>query len=200
MDVRPYGPTAWFADGVDDPIAWVAELRARRVAGIIEVIPAERTVVVVCEREHHGEVGSVVAGIEGSGVALEPPGHQSIEVVYDGADLGPTAEALGLTVEELVRRHTAVTYTVAFCGFSPGFAYLRGLDPALHLPRRATPRTKVPAGSVAIAAGYSCVYPSASPGGWHLLGRSGIRVFDVDRAEPALLRPGMTVSFTEVPG
>ena len=102
-------------------------------------------------------------------------------------------------MEELIRRHASATYTVAFCGFSPGFAYLRGLDPALHLPRRPTPRTKVPAGSVAIAAGYSCVYPTSSPGGWHLLGRSDVRVFDVDRPEPALLRPGMTVSFTEKP-
>ena len=199
MEVRPYGPTAWFADDVDDPIAWVAELRSRQVAGVIEVIPAEHTVVVVCERDRHGDVGSVVAGIEGSPGSVGSLGHQSIEVVYDGPDLLTTAAALDLSAEELIRRHTSATYTVAFCGFSPGFAYLRGLDPALHLPRRQTPRTKVPAGSVAIAAGYSCVYPTASPGGWHLLGRSEVRVFDVDRAEPALLRPGMTVSFTEKP-
>ena len=199
MQVRAFGPTAWFADEVDDPIAWVAELRSRRIDGIIEIIPAERTVVVVCERERHGDIGSVIAQIDGSAAVVESPGHQSIEVVYDGPDLAATADALGLSVEELIRRHTSATYTVAFCGFSPGFAYLRGLDPALRLPRRTTPRTKVPAGSVAIAAGYSCVYPSSSPGGWHLLGRSDVRVFDVDRTEPALLRPGMTVSFTELP-
>ncbi len=200
MQVRAFGPSAWFADEVDDPISWVAELRSRRVDGIVEIIPAERTVVVVCERERHGDIGSVVAQIDGSAAVVESPGHQSIEVVYDGPDLLTTADVLGLSVEELIRRHTSATYTVAFCGFSPGFAYLRGLDPALHLPRRTTPRTRVPAGSVAIAAGYCCVYPSSSPGGWHLLGRSGIRVFDVDRAEPALLRPGMTVSFTPKAG
>ncbi len=197
MKVWPYGPSAWFADDVDDPIAWVAELNARNVVGITEVIPAERTVVVVCDRQRHGAVGAAVSQIRGSGVAADPVGHQSIEVVYDGADLAITADAIGLPVDELIRRHTAATYTVAFCGFSPGFAYLRGLHPTLHLPRRATPRTKVPAGSVAIAAGYSCVYPSASPGGWHLLGRSDVRIFDVHRVEPALLRPGMTVSFVQ---
>ncbi|MET0662011.1 MAG: allophanate hydrolase subunit 1 [Ilumatobacteraceae bacterium] len=200
MEIRAFGPTAWFADDVDDPIAWVAELNSRRVDGIIEIVPAERTVVVVCERQRHGDIGSVIAQIDGSEAVVEPPGHRSVEVVYDGPDLATTADALGLSVEELIRRHTSATYTVAFCGFSPGFAYLRGLDPALRLPRRTTPRTQVPAGSVAIAAGYSCVYPSSSPGGWHLLGRTAIRVFDVDRAEPALLRPGMTVSFTELPG
>lgn len=198
MEVRAFGPAAWFADEVDDPLAWVADLRSRRVAGIVEIIPAERTVVVVCERDRHADVGAVVAEIRGSAEAAESPGHQSIEVVYDGADLLTTADALGLTVEELIRRHSAATYTVAFCGFSPGFAYLRGLDPALHLPRRSSPRTTVPAGSVAIAAGYSCVYPTSSPGGWHLLGRSEVRVFDAQRSEPALLRPGMTVSFVEV--
>ena len=200
MQVRAFGPSAWFADEVDDPIAWVAELRSRRVEGIIEIIPAERTVVVVCERERHRDVGAVVAQIDGSAGVVESPVHQSIRVVYDGDDLVPTADALGLSVEELIQRHRSATYTVAFCGFSPGFAYLRGLDPALRLPRRATPRTRVPAGSVAIAAGYCCVYPSSSPGGWHLLGHSEVRVFDVDRTEPALLRPGMTVSFTEIPG
>ena len=90
----------------------------------------------------------------------------TIDVVYGGPDLVAVAEATGLTVGQVVERHLSGTYTVAFCGFSPGFAYLRGLDPALQIPRRAVPRTRVPAGSVAIAARYSSVYPSASPGGW----------------------------------
>ena len=114
MEVRPYGPTAWFADDVDDPIAWVAELRSRQVAGVIEIIPAEHTVVVVCERDRHGDIGSVVAGIEGSPGAVGSLGHQSIEVVYDGPDLLTTADALGLSMDELIRRHASATYTVAF--------------------------------------------------------------------------------------
>ena len=159
----------------------------------------------------HGTVAAVVTPLRDGGTRLDEGAIAPLaeHVSGGGCDgvlvagttgeglLLTTADALGLSVEELIRRHTSATYTVAFCGFSPGFAYLRGLDPALHVPRRPTPRTKVPAGSVAIAAGYSCVYPTSSPGGWHLLGRSDVRVFDVDRPEPALLRPGMTVSFTE---
>ena len=90
--------------------------------------------------------------------------------MYDGEDLADVAAACGMSTDEVVRRHVAGRYTCAFCGFAPGFAYLTGLDPALHLPRRPTPRTRVPAGAVAIAAEYTAVYPSPSPGGWHLLG------------------------------
>ena len=92
-------------------------------------------------------------------------------------------------------RHSDATYRAAFCGFAPGFAYLTGLDPALQLPRRATPRTRVPAGSVAIAAGYSAVYPTTSPGGWHLVGHTDAVLFDADRDPPALIAPGTTVHF-----
>ncbi len=97
--------------------------------------------------------------------------------------------------QEVVERHTAPTYRCAFCGFAPGFAYLTGLDPALHLPRRPTPRTRVPAGSVAIAAEYAAVYPSASPGGWHLIGHTDATMWDATRDEPALVRPGTLVRF-----
>ena len=197
MQVQAYGPSAWFVDDVDDPASWAAELRAARVAGVTEIVPAERTVLVVGERHRHADIGLVLARITGKAAPAVSGGHQLIEVVYDGADLAAIAEWTRLSIDEVIRRHSAALYTVAFCGFSPGFAYLRGLDPSLQLPRRSTPRTSVPAGSVAMAAGYSCVYPSASPGGWHLLGRADVRVFDPDRSEPALLRPGMTVSFTE---
>ena len=97
--------------------------------------------------------------------------------------------------DEVVRRHSAVTYRAEFCGFAPGFAYLRGLDPALVLPRRDTPRPAVPAGSVAVADRYTAVYPTASPGGWHLLGRTDAVLWDERRADPATLRPGTRVRF-----
>jgi KipI family sensor histidine kinase inhibitor len=105
------------------------------------------------------------------------------------------AAATGLEVAEVVDRHRRAAYRVAFCGFSPGFAYLTGLDPALHLPRRAEPRTRVPAGSVAVAGPYTAVYPRATPGGWHLLGTCGQRLWDPDADPPARLTPGTRVRF-----
>ena len=94
-----------------------------------------------------------------------------------------------------MRRHSECTYTVAFCGFMPGFAYMVGLPPELHLPRRDTPRTRVPAGAVAIAAEFAGVYPRESPGGWHLLGRTDATLWDETGSVPALLAPGTTVRF-----
>ena len=128
----------------------------------------------------------------------DPAAVVVVDVVYDGPDLDDVAAACGLTRAEVVARHQASAYEVAFCGFSPGFAYLRGLDPALHVPRLATPRTVVPVGSVAIADVWSAVYPRESPGGWRLLGRTGAPLWDVDRTPPALLAPGTRVRFREV--
>ena len=118
-----------------------------------------------------------------------------IPVVYDGPDLAEVADATGLTTREVVGLHTAATYRVDFCGFAPGFGYLSGLPEALHRPRRQTPRTRVPAGAVAIASHYSAVYPTASPGGWHLLGSTDVSMFDPARTPPALLAPGTRVRF-----
>jgi KipI family sensor histidine kinase inhibitor len=118
-----------------------------------------------------------------------------IGVHYDGEDLAEVAERLGLEVPEVVARHTAPTYTVACLGFSRGFPYLDGLDPLLRLPRRDTPRARVPAGSVAIAAEQAGIYPQTSPGGWHLLGRTDVPLFDPGREPPALLAPGDRVRF-----
>jgi KipI family sensor histidine kinase inhibitor len=121
-----------------------------------------------------------------------------IPVRYDGDDLESVAERAGLTIAAVIAAHVSATYSVAFCGFAPGFAYLAGLDPALHLPRRVAPRTRVPAGSVAVAAEYSAVYPTASPGGWHLLGRTDLAMFDPARTPAVLLEPGCTVRFVAV--
>jgi KipI family sensor histidine kinase inhibitor len=118
-----------------------------------------------------------------------------IPVTYDGEDLGEVAALTGLSEAEVVARHQGASYRVAFCGFSPGFAYLTGLPRELHVPRRETPRTVVPAGSVAVAGDYASVYPRASPGGWRLLGRTDVPLWDLDRDPPALLRPGTRVRF-----
>jgi KipI family sensor histidine kinase inhibitor len=119
----------------------------------------------------------------------------TIPVVYDGADLDSVAELAGISVAEVIDRHAGPEFVVGWMGFAPGFAYLTGLDPVLHVPRLDTPRTSVPVGSVAVAGPYSAVYPTASPGGWRLLGRTSVRVWDVAGDPPSLFRPGTRVRF-----
>ena len=126
-----------------------------------------------------------------------------LTVSYDGPDLAEVAALTGLTEAEVVAAHTGTAWTVGFCGFAPGFAYLTGGDsppqaggaPSLWVPRRSTPRTDVPAGSVGLAGEFSGVYPRSSPGGWQLIGHTDADLFDVDRDPPALLQPGMRVRF-----
>jgi 5-oxoprolinase (ATP-hydrolysing) subunit B len=118
-----------------------------------------------------------------------------IPVRYEGEDLQAVADACSLRIDEVVALHTAGTYVVAFVGFLPGFAYLDGLDARLHLPRRTQPRTRVPAGAVAIAGLQTGVYPFESPGGWHVIGGTELRMFDPDRDPAALLQPGDDVRF-----
>lgn len=121
-----------------------------------------------------------------------------IPVTYQGADLEEVAMTCGLSAASVVELHSAATYTVAFLGFSRGFPYLSGLPALLHLPRRPTPRPKVPAGSVAIALDLCGIYPQDSPGGWHLLGTTHLRLFDEHSAPPSQLQPGQEVRFEPV--
>ncbi len=151
-----------------------------------------------------------------SATPVTPAEAVQLPVTYDGPDLERVAEQLGLSVEALAELHTRVVFRVAFMGFAPGFPYLiaEGMDDGalsgggssdggptaaalLALPRLATPRTEVPAGSVAIAAGYCGVYPRSSPGGWNLLGRTDAVLFDAAAERPALLAPGMVVRFAQ---
>lgn len=180
-------------------------LLAAALPGVAELVPAARTLLVgydpaVITPE------AIAAGVrsapEAAGAAgsAEAAASVRIPVRYDGPDLEELSALTGLSAGELVRRHAAPEYVVAFCGFSPGFAYLTGLDPVLRLPRRATPRTRVPAGSVAIAGEFTGVYPSESPGGWHLLGRTDAALWDLRRDPPALLAPGTRVRFEAVGG
>lgn len=120
-----------------------------------------------------------------------------IPVAYDGADLSEVARLTGLTEREVIAAHTGTPWRVAFGGFAPGFAYLVGGDPRLQVPRRDTPRSKVPPGSVGLAGEFSGVYPRESPGGWQLIGRTDLVMWDVDREPPALLSAGATVRFVE---
>ncbi|MFB2582045.1 allophanate hydrolase subunit 1 [Herbiconiux sp. P15] len=118
-----------------------------------------------------------------------------IRVRYDGPDLEEVARLTGLAVDEVIAAHTRSTWSAAFIGFAPGFAYLTGDDRRLDVPRRSTPRPTVPAGSVALAAGYCGIYPRESPGGWHLIGTTDAVLWDASREQPALLAPGTEVRF-----
>jgi KipI family sensor histidine kinase inhibitor len=202
MRVLEVGPLARLVEVEPGSAAgWAAALRAEDLPGVIDVVPAAQTVLVRCiDRSTIARVTALVPHIDVS--ASGSPEHRAggnrvveIPVVYDGDDLEDVARATGFDPEEVIARHTDPPYRVDFCGFAPGFAYLRGLDEALWLPRRSTPRTRVPAGSVAIASMYSAVYPGVSPGGWHVLGRTSTRVWDVERDPPALLEPGTEVRF-----
>lgn len=189
------GPLAVLIDDVDDPAHLGEHLRRRSMHGVVDIVPAARTVLVTVDAPEVLDGVRLAAAEAGDAAEMTSPMLVEIPVVYDGEDLADVAAAVGRTPDEVVELHAGAEYEVAFCGFAPGFAYLRGVPTELRLPRRATPRTRVPAGSVAIAAEYSAVYPTASPGGWHLLGRTMQQLFDVERDPPALLTPGTHVRF-----
>jgi KipI family sensor histidine kinase inhibitor len=180
-------------------IALRAALRARPVPGVTDVVPAARTLLLRIEPGTDPErVAAAVTGLPPApGTGPDPGDTVTIPVFYDGEDLDDVAELTGLTRRGVVEAHTAATWTVAFCGFAPGFGYMVGDDPRLHVPRRGEARTRVPAGSVALAGEFAGVYPRSSPGGWQLLGRTEARIWDLDREPPGLLRPGVRVRFTD---
>ncbi|MFF0578662.1 5-oxoprolinase subunit B family protein [Streptosporangium saharense] len=180
-----------------------ALLRAHRPPGVAEIVPGPETVLVSAPGADPSRLLPELTRLLGTAAAHGGQGLPgapavTVPVVYDGADLREVADLTGLSPTEVVERHTGRELVVGWLGFAPGFAYLTGLDPALHVPRLATPRTSVPAGSVAVAGPYSAVYPSASPGGWRLLGRSPMTVWDVAADPPALLTPGTRVRFEAV--
>jgi KipI family sensor histidine kinase inhibitor len=204
MRLLPSGSTALLVelDDLDAVLALYAALTDRPPAGVVDVVPAARTVLVVTDPA----LTTLDAAAAAVRTTVPRPGTRpdadvvELPVRYDGADLTELAGLLGLAPAELVRRHTGQEWTVAFCGFAPGFGYLTQPGGGWDVPRRATPRTRVPPGSVALAGEFSGVYPTESPGGWQLIGRTEVAVFAVDREPAALLRPGTRVRFTEVPG
>jgi len=187
-------------DDLDQVLALYAALREERPTGVIDIVPAARTVLLVIDPSATdlGEVGRAVRQMrprpnrQAAGELVEVP------VTYDGEDLTEVGSLLGCDADEVVRRHTGEEWTVAFCGFAPGFGYLTGASGGWDVPRRSSPRTTVPPGSVALAGEFSAVYPRASPGGWQLIGRTELAVFDLQRDPPALLRTGTPVRFVEV--
>jgi UPF0271 protein len=158
----------------------VLAARVRAWPGVIDAVVCERHVAAI----FRGEPQLPVDALARLGAPEDAPAAARVHIIptrYDGPDLDEVARAVGLTTTEVVRMHAGAEYEVRFLGFLPGFAYLGGLDARLRIPRRAVPRARVEAGSVAIGAEYTGIYPFASPGGWHLLGRTGVRPFDADR-------------------
>ena len=175
-----------------------AAVRAARLPGVTDVVTGAETVLLVTEPGQ--DLAALAAAVGGLDVPDQPPpsGELVIPVVYDGPDLAEVARLTGLTEEQVTERHAASGYMVGWLGFAPGFGYLTGLDPALHVPRLATPRTRVPAGSVAIAGPLAAVYPTASRRGWRLIGRTSVRLWDTGREPPAVFSPGLRVTFRPV--
>ncbi|MFG1606147.1 allophanate hydrolase subunit 1 [Actinoplanes sp. NPDC049265] len=180
-------------------MALYAALRDAALPGVIDLVPAARTVLV-----RFDPAATSPAALQTLVSELPATSHHTtggtvtIPVRYNGPDLADVAAAVGVGTDEIVTMHTAGEWTVAFTGFAPGFGYLTGGDPRLTVPRRSSPRTKIPAGSVALAGSYSGVYPNESPGGWQLIGQTTLRIWDVDREPPALLLPGVRVRFEAV--
>jgi KipI family sensor histidine kinase inhibitor len=199
--VLPCGDAALLVEAGDAALGVYAALLDRPPDGVTDLVPAARTVLVrfdpalATAPDLARQLAAVrpVATMPGPGELVTVPVH------YDGADLAEVGRLTGLGADGVVEAHTAARYVVAFSGFAPGFGYLTGLDPRLRLPRRGTPRVRVPAGAVGVAGEFTGVYPRSSPGGWHLLGRTSVPLWDPGRTPPALLRPGTRVRFDPVP-
>jgi len=196
-----YGDRALLIDcETTGQVATLAEgLLSDRLPGVVDVVAGARTVLVtVGGAEDLGPLRAALAAYPMPTAELPPAPSTAdvvIDVVYDGPDLAEVARLLGMAAEDVVAAHTATPWRVGFGGFAPGFAYLVDGDPRLAVPRRAEPRTRVPAGSVALAGEFSGIYPRESPGGWQLIGRTEAVLWEIDRDPPALLTPGMWVRF-----
>ncbi len=177
----------------------LSALQAEPIDGVQELVPAARTILVQFAPHIISAAQLVrrIAACDLQGAVQRSDVLVQIPVCYDGEDLAEVAEILGVSPEEVVRRHTGSEWSVAFTGFAPGFAYLSGGDPLFQVPRRTTPRTKVPAGAVALAGTFSAVYPQASPGGWQIIGVTDAAMWDLARDLPALLQPGYRVQFVD---
>ena len=185
--------------------ATAAALAAENLPEVHDIVPAYLGVAVFYDSHHasYSELAAkLLAACERASttrpVADEIREHE-IPVTYDGADLEQVSLSCGISVDEVIARHSGRRYTVDLLGFVPGFGYLSELDPLLQLPRRLQPRPRVPAGSVAIAGAQTAVYPLDTPGGWHLIGRTAETMFDPERDPPALLRAGDIVRFMPAP-
>lgn len=187
-------------DDLDAALSLYAALQAAALPGVTDLVPAARTVLIRLDPAltSPDQVRKATAALRLDDPNRADAGAVEIPVRYDGPDLAEVASHTGLSEDEVIALHTGSPWTVAFAGFAPGFGYLTGGDPRLDVPRRETPRTRIPAGSVGLAGRFSGVYPSDSPGGWQLIGSTSERMWDLARPEPALLVPGVRVTFKAV--
>jgi len=202
MKILDNGDSALLVEfsSLDEVLAHFRALDADRPHGVVDLVPAARTLLVRFDVDAT-DVDAVRRWV--TGTAPTDPGVTAgeavvIEVRYDGPDLVEVGERTGLGVDGVVAAHTGRIWTVAFGGFAPGFAYLTGGDERLHVPRRESPRTAVPAGAVGLAGEFSGIYPRRSPGGWQLIGSTDADLWRPERTPPALLRPGVSVRFTSI--
>ena len=203
MRLLPSGRTGLLVElpALDDVLDLYAEVSEHPPPGVLDIVPAARTVLFRLDPDV-----TDLAAVERAVRAVVPRGRQAraggplleVPVVYDGADLEEVGALTGWGADGVVARHSSEEWTVAFCGFSPGFGYLVCPEQGWSVPRRSSPRTKVPAGSVALAGEFTGVYPRESPGGWQLIGRTDLPVFDLHRDPPAPLVPGTRVRFRDV--
>lgn len=210
--IRSFGDTGFsveFGEGIDRAVnaqvmALHAALGEAKLPGVVETIPSFRALLVqydplnASRAELESQVRAMLAGLKAS---LRTGRLWRLPVCY-APDLAPdlldVAERCKLSPDAVIATHTAGRYFVYMLGFMPGLAYMGGLDAALHLPRRKEPRLKVPQGSVAIAESMTTIYPWESPGGWHLIGRTPLKLFDAARPEPILLAAGDEVTYTAI--
>jgi KipI family sensor histidine kinase inhibitor len=206
--VRDYGDQALLLefDSTAEVLAWNDALREADLLGVLDVVPASRTVLLKLAgpryrapiRQRLGKLRIDHVAVDEITAPIDRRADVEIDVVYDGPDLEEVARLSGLTPDEVVAAHTAAPLRVGFGGFAPGFAYLIGGDERLNVPRRAEPRTRVPVGAVGLAGEFSGIYPRESPGGWQLIGHTDAVLWDLDRDPPALLTPGATVRFRAI--
>jgi KipI family sensor histidine kinase inhibitor len=193
--------TAMDADSNRRVFALDRALKNTPIEGIVETVPTYRSLLV-----HYDPLTLGFSGLSDRLLALldQPDSvgntsrHWRVPVFYDGLDLDDVAKAHGMTPDELIQRHSTPRYDVAMIGFTPGFSYLRGLDPAIATPRRAQPRIATPAGTISIGGAQAALQCLAGPSGWHLLGRTPVRTFDPRRNPVFLIEPGDTVTFERI--
>ncbi len=204
MRFLPVGPRTLLVElaDLDATLALFDALLDSPIDGVAEIIPAARTLMIRVAPGFAAD-GTLAAAIlsrqPAPGTVRQDGPVETVEIpmTYDGEDLADVARHMDLTVAEVVTAHQAATWAVAFCGFAPGFAYMTGDDPRFDLPRRPAPRTRIPAGSVALAARFCGIYPQDTPGGWQLIGTTRVPMWDLSRDPPALLRPGIRARFVE---
>src|SRR5690242_2249750 len=200
--VRDYGDQALLLefDSTAEVLAWADALQEAELLGVLDIVPASRTVLLKLAgpryqaptRQRLCNLRVTAEALAAARAPADGKADVEIGVVYDGADLEEVVRPTGLTADHVIAAHTGTPWRVGFGGFAPGFAYLIGGDERLNVPRQSEPRTRVPAGSVALAGEFSAIYPRESPGGWQLIGQladDSVALWDIERDPPALLRP-----------